>query len=193
MCVCVSISPGRTVTSGPKLMTEAPAGAVPPSRTLSILFPVITILTLCRSSPEVPSIRLAAWITTAFLGEACFCWLKRAVLNKANKARATTGRDNEVPPGNAKIKRNMNTLPFANMQCPDRRWDWREPKDLFSGLAARNGALRPKMRRFLGLEPKPAPPESDSLGGYKSCNRFTILEIKSKESNVIITATNSDI
>src|SRR6185437_15538626 len=68
MWVCVSISPGSTVTSAGKLMTVAPAGGLPPLVTLSILLPLINTNTLCRTWFDSPSIRFEAWIATTFSG-----------------------------------------------------------------------------------------------------------------------------
>src|SRR3954469_20720034 len=60
--------PGRTVAPESRLMTAAPAGAAPPSVTLSILLPRTTITTLCRTCEEEPSIRFAAWMAVTFSG-----------------------------------------------------------------------------------------------------------------------------
>src|SRR3954468_22760299 len=49
-------------------MTVAPAGGAPPSVTLSILIPRTTMVTLCRTCEEEPSMRFAARMAISFSG-----------------------------------------------------------------------------------------------------------------------------
>src|SRR5579871_2631035 len=67
MCVCESISPGRTVSSERSMMV-ASAGtfAAPASETLSILFPRMVMIWSRRGLSDFPSINTPARITVTF-------------------------------------------------------------------------------------------------------------------------------
>src|SRR5260370_40529754 len=90
MWVCVSISPGRTVTFDGRLMTSASAGGFPPSLTLTILFPFTTIHTSWRGREDVPAIKVGAGMANVFFGAAgAWGFFARAGGNKKTKKKGT--------------------------------------------------------------------------------------------------------
>src|SRR5215471_19499965 len=74
-CVCASTNPGSTVPVD-RSITSAPAGALPPTVTLTILAPSIRIQAFVTGASLLPSINRPARIATRFAGGAvarCAC------------------------------------------------------------------------------------------------------------------------